>query len=394
VRQALEFVAAIFRIPFVKFLGISPGGLNATGESDLRNYYDHVSAKQEKIFRKPINRLIDLMQGHLFGAIDPDIRAEFIPINDEDDAKRAATLKTKADRDAIYLDRGVLSPEEVREGLAADYDSGYSSIEPEDVPEAPAAKFGSGEGLDDMDKAGMVGDSSLASMEFEGLNAAMDSEERLHALDYALAMDEWKTIKGAHVEIGEGGEIIRGAGGKFTGQKFSEIRKDFMGAKTPVGHKGEQSTPQKAAPKIPDGHENISRPPEIRRETEKAYGIDNPDYQSALELIEWGGREELMRRGTPAQREAYQNRQSLVWIPKSRSSAHEGKIVSAEGWLAKKAGLKTNEGTAKKEAAFNAGKERYESLLEKAKAGGVKGVRVGMRASTIREKMAAAGVSE
>ena len=252
-------MAAIFRIPFVKFLGISPGGLNATGESDLRNYYDHVSAKQEKIFRKPINRLIDLMQGHLFGAIDPDIRAEFIPINDEDDAKRAATLKTKADRDAIYLDRGVLSPEEVREGLAADYDSGYSSIEPEDVPEAPAAKFGSGEGLDDMDKAGMVGDSSLASMEFEGLNAAMDS---------------------------------------------------------------------------------------------------------------------------------------LVWIPKSRSSAHEGKIVSAEGWLAKKAGLKTNEGTAKKEAAFNAGKERYESLLEKAKAGGVKGVRVGMRASTIREKMAAAGVSE
>ncbi len=117
VRQSLEFLAAIFRIPFVKFLGISPGGLNATGEADLRNYFDHVAGKQEKILRPPLQRVLGILQLHLFGEIDPGITAEFVPLCGEDDARKAATMKAEAERDAIYIDRGVLTPAEVRRNL-------------------------------------------------------------------------------------------------------------------------------------------------------------------------------------------------------------------------------------------------------------------------------------
>lgn len=137
VRQSLEFVAAIFRIPFVKFLGISPGGLNATGEADLRNYYDHVAGKQEKIFRKPLDTVLDLIQLHLFGEIDPEIKADFAPLSDEDDAQRANTQKLKADRLVVLVQGGIISEDEARRALVDDPDSDLGFIDPDAVPSPP-----------------------------------------------------------------------------------------------------------------------------------------------------------------------------------------------------------------------------------------------------------------
>ena len=50
VRQSLEMIAAINRTPAVKLLGISPSGFNATGESDLKNYYDLLPKTMNYIF--------------------------------------------------------------------------------------------------------------------------------------------------------------------------------------------------------------------------------------------------------------------------------------------------------------------------------------------------------
>jgi hypothetical protein len=74
------------------------------------------------------------------------------------------------------------------------------------------------------------------------LMVALDSRENQFVGKYQPSTDEWKTIKGAHVEIDDKtGEIKRGMGGKFTGSKLSEIRKDFTGPKTPAGHSSESS---------------------------------------------------------------------------------------------------------------------------------------------------------
>lgn len=157
VRQALEFVAAIFRIPFVKFLGISPGGLNATGEADLRNFYDHIAGKQEKILRRPLDKVMDILQLHLFGEIDPEIRAEFCPLTDEDDSQRETTQKMKADRLVTLCQSGIIGEDEARRVLSDDQDSDLSFIDPDDVPESPEGEDPMSSGMEMSEGIGELG---------------------------------------------------------------------------------------------------------------------------------------------------------------------------------------------------------------------------------------------
>lgn len=166
VRQSLEILAALNRTPAVKLLGISPSGFNATGESDIRNYYDHITSQQEKVLRDAIRTVLDCVQLHLRGEIDQSVTFDFSPLGEEDRAALATMQKTKADTIAVYLDRDIISPEEVRKALANDPDSGFADIDPEDVPEGngmpdelpPGGEAGpdNGADIDDVDKAGAV----------------------------------------------------------------------------------------------------------------------------------------------------------------------------------------------------------------------------------------------
>lgn len=168
-RQALEFVSMIFRMPVTKFLGISPAGMNATGESDMRNYYDHVESKQEKILRRPLDKALDVVQLHLFGEIDPEIKADFAPLSDEDDSAKALTQKTKADRLVVLVQGGIISEDEARRALVDDPDSDLSFIDPDEVPAPPE-----GEGVDEFGNSLEAG---------EGFGAANDSERAVGILE-------------------------------------------------------------------------------------------------------------------------------------------------------------------------------------------------------------------
>lgn len=64
IQQRLEIVAAAARMPVTKLLGQSPGGLNATGEGDLRNYYDMISGRQETGLRSALESLDKILLAH------------------------------------------------------------------------------------------------------------------------------------------------------------------------------------------------------------------------------------------------------------------------------------------------------------------------------------------
>lgn len=57
----LQEVSGAADIPLTRLLGQSPGGLQSTGESDLRNYYDGLSAKQEDTIRPILDRIDALL---------------------------------------------------------------------------------------------------------------------------------------------------------------------------------------------------------------------------------------------------------------------------------------------------------------------------------------------
>ena len=133
VRQSLELIACINRTPAVKLLGISPSGVNATGESDLKNYDDYVASKQE-LYREQIQTIINVIQLCEFGNIDPAITFKFEPLNEENKASQAMTAQTKIGALTQLVDRQAMSAEELRTAVREDEDLGLSFLD-EEMPE-------------------------------------------------------------------------------------------------------------------------------------------------------------------------------------------------------------------------------------------------------------------
>jgi uncharacterized protein len=127
--QAQEQMASVSSTPLVKLLGITPSGLNASSDGEIRVFYDDIHAEQEDIFADPLKTIIDVIQLDQFGKIDPDITAQFVPLWQESKVEQSTIRKTDADTDATLIGAGVISADEARQRIANDPDSGYHSID-------------------------------------------------------------------------------------------------------------------------------------------------------------------------------------------------------------------------------------------------------------------------
>lgn len=145
VRQALEMLAAVWRMPVTKFLGISPGGMNATGESDMRNWYDYAGGQQEKLFADNMRTVAKLLQLHCFGGIDQDVAVRWLPLQQPDAKEKAEIEKIRADTDAVLLLNGQISQQEARKRVATEEDGPYHGLEVDDMPPLPAPDDMAGE---------------------------------------------------------------------------------------------------------------------------------------------------------------------------------------------------------------------------------------------------------
>lgn len=68
-------------IPLVRLFGQSPAGLSATGESDIRMYYDNIRAQQEARLRGPWDKILKIMWRSVFGQAPPsDLEFDFVPL--------------------------------------------------------------------------------------------------------------------------------------------------------------------------------------------------------------------------------------------------------------------------------------------------------------------------
>jgi len=133
--QAQEHMASVARIPLVKFTGIQPSGLNASSEGEIRTFYDTIAAYQNAFFRPNLNVVIDIAQVALWGAVDPDITWDFVPLWSMTEKEEAELKKLEAETGQILVDTGIVSQEEERRRIAADPTSPYPGLDPEDVPE-------------------------------------------------------------------------------------------------------------------------------------------------------------------------------------------------------------------------------------------------------------------
>ena len=70
--QFAQQVSGAADVPMTRMFGQSPAGMNATGESDMRNYYDGIKSKQEVRLRRAIKLLLDITHRSLWGKPLPD----------------------------------------------------------------------------------------------------------------------------------------------------------------------------------------------------------------------------------------------------------------------------------------------------------------------------------
>lgn len=89
-------VSGSARTPVTKLFGRSPAGLNATGESDLQNYYDHIDGLRESDFRAIIERLLPIMALSAWGMIPDDLDISFPPMQTPDAKETAEIAERKA----------------------------------------------------------------------------------------------------------------------------------------------------------------------------------------------------------------------------------------------------------------------------------------------------------
>ncbi len=133
--QSQEHMAAVAGIPLVKLLGITPSGLNASSEGEIRVFYDTIAAYQEAFFRDNLNKVLGFIQLSLFGEVDDSIVFQFEPLFSLTEKELAEARKAQAEMDQIYIDAGVVSPAEVRQRLASDPDSSYDGLDPDELPD-------------------------------------------------------------------------------------------------------------------------------------------------------------------------------------------------------------------------------------------------------------------
>lgn len=102
-------------IPMTRLMGQAPAGLSSTGESDMRNYYDRVSAMQELEFTPAMYRLDECLIRSGLGNRPEEIYYRWGSLWQISDKERADIGKVQADMIKVLRDTGLYPDEALSE---------------------------------------------------------------------------------------------------------------------------------------------------------------------------------------------------------------------------------------------------------------------------------------
>lgn len=108
-QQFIMDISGAAEIPVTRLFGRSPSGLNATGESDLQNYYDMIAEKQESYLRPILNKVLPPFIISTLGSLPDDFDFEFDPVAELSDKERADLAKCGTDNVVAAYNAGLIS---------------------------------------------------------------------------------------------------------------------------------------------------------------------------------------------------------------------------------------------------------------------------------------------
>ena len=105
------------RYPMTKLFGRSPSGMNATGESDLRNYYDYVDSQREAKLRPALQKLLPVLSMSAWGFVPDDLDFSFPPLWTPTAKELAEIAKGKAEAIVTGYQAGLLNVDTAQKEL-------------------------------------------------------------------------------------------------------------------------------------------------------------------------------------------------------------------------------------------------------------------------------------
>lgn len=97
-------------IPATRFLGQSPTGLSATGESDTRNYYDRIATEQSTMISPNMEPLDKVILASALGKIPEEMFYEWEPLWQMTEVEKSTVAKNKSDVMTADVNAGLITP--------------------------------------------------------------------------------------------------------------------------------------------------------------------------------------------------------------------------------------------------------------------------------------------
>ncbi len=132
-------ISGATQIPLVRLFGQSPMGLNATGESDLANYYDNINQQQERRLRTPLQTLLEVVsQSVLAKPLPPSFKFDFASLWQIDDEKKATIANTVVQAVTAAEENALISRKTALKELrqSSEVTGIFSHITDEDIDQA------------------------------------------------------------------------------------------------------------------------------------------------------------------------------------------------------------------------------------------------------------------
>jgi len=122
--QMAQLVSGAGDIPMTHLFGMSPAGMNATGEFDLHGIHKRVAAEQKYKYRGPVewfNRLILLSAEGPTNGQEPDVwSVEWVPLKQQSEAEIATTRNVQSQTDERYCNMGMPAENILRDRFGGD----------------------------------------------------------------------------------------------------------------------------------------------------------------------------------------------------------------------------------------------------------------------------------
>lgn len=126
-------------IPLVRLFGQSPAGLSATGESDLRMYYDNVYSQQESRLRDGLMRVLRVMHMSMFGQAAPDsFDFDFVPLWQTSNKEKADIATAVTNTVVAAYNAGIISTDVALQELkqSSEQTGVFSNVTQEDIEQS------------------------------------------------------------------------------------------------------------------------------------------------------------------------------------------------------------------------------------------------------------------